>query len=180
MSQLARYPRGRSGELAPLPAGRTCASGRVDSAAAVVTLANDARPPPSRNAASHRLAAVTLAVLIGFASILSAVVAWQASLASIDASRLGSLGVQQRARVEQIERDLQGLIAQGPPLREPATRSMPSPRVSSDPRPRSCAATDCQRRRHPRPGGTGTRRSRPCRQALLPCRGRRNSQRRRH
>jgi hypothetical protein len=57
-------------------------------------------------------AAVTLAVLIGFASIMSAVVAWQASLSSIDASRLGSLGVQQRARVEQIERDLQGLIAQ--------------------------------------------------------------------
>jgi hypothetical protein len=57
-------------------------------------------------------AAIALAVLIGFASILSAVVAWQASLASIDASRLGSLGVQQRARVQQIERDLQGLIAQ--------------------------------------------------------------------
>ena len=66
-----------------------------------------------RAATQHpQAAAITLAVLIGFASILSAVAAWQASLASIDASRLGSLGVQQRARVQQIERDLQGKIAQ--------------------------------------------------------------------
>ena len=75
-------------------------------------------PPPTardrlRAATQHpQAAAVTLAVLIGFASIMSAVVAWQASVASIDASRLGSLDVQQRARVQQIERDLQGLIAQ--------------------------------------------------------------------
>ena len=53
-----------------------------------------------------------LAVLIGFASVLSAVVAWRASLASIDASRYESLAVQQRARVQQIQRDLSGRVAQ--------------------------------------------------------------------
>ena len=53
-----------------------------------------------------------LAILIGFASVLSAVVAWRASLASIDASRYESLAVQQRARVQQIQRDLSGRVAQ--------------------------------------------------------------------
>jgi hypothetical protein len=53
-----------------------------------------------------------LAVLIGFASVFSAVVAWRASLASIDASRYESLAVQQTAREGQIERELEGLIAQ--------------------------------------------------------------------
>jgi hypothetical protein len=56
--------------------------------------------------------AVALALLIAFGSILSAVVAWRASLASIDASRYASISVQQQARLQQIERDLQGLIAQ--------------------------------------------------------------------
>ena len=55
---------------------------------------------------------VALAVLIGFASVFSAVVAWRASLASIDASRYDSLAVQQTARRGQIERELEGLIAQ--------------------------------------------------------------------
>jgi hypothetical protein len=53
-----------------------------------------------------------LAILIGFASVFSAVVAWRASLASIDASRYQSLAVQQTARKGQIERELEGLIAQ--------------------------------------------------------------------
>src|SRR5689334_14423593 len=39
--------------------------------------------------------AALLAILIGFASVFSAVLAWQASLASIDASRFQSLAVQQ-------------------------------------------------------------------------------------
>ena len=56
--------------------------------------------------------AALLAILIGFASILSAVVAWRASLASIDASRYESLAVQQQARVQQIQRELAGLVAQ--------------------------------------------------------------------
>ena len=56
--------------------------------------------------------AAALAILIGYASVFSAVVAWRASLASIDASRYESLSVQQQARVQQIERDLGGLIAQ--------------------------------------------------------------------
>ena len=59
-----------------------------------------------------RVSAAILAILIGYASILSAVVAWRASLASIDASRYESLHVQQQARQQQIERDLEGLIAQ--------------------------------------------------------------------
>jgi hypothetical protein len=53
-----------------------------------------------------------VAVLIGFASILSAVVAWRASLASIDASRYESLAVQQQARIQQIQRELNGRVAQ--------------------------------------------------------------------
>jgi len=56
--------------------------------------------------------AAALAILIGYASVFSAVVAWRASLASIEASRHESLAVQQMARVQQIERDLGGLIAQ--------------------------------------------------------------------
>ena len=57
-------------------------------------------------------AAAALAILIGFASVLSAVIAWRASLASIDASRYESLAVQQQARQQQIERELAGLVAQ--------------------------------------------------------------------
>lgn len=55
---------------------------------------------------------IALAILIGFASVFSAVVAWRASLASIDSSRYESLAVQQAARRGQIERELEGLIAQ--------------------------------------------------------------------
>ena len=54
--------------------------------------------------------AVLLAVLIGFASILSAAVAWRASLESNDASRYQSLAVQQQARREQIEDELQATV----------------------------------------------------------------------
>ncbi|MGI8929179.1 MAG: hypothetical protein ACR2H0_06925 [Candidatus Limnocylindrales bacterium] len=81
----------------------------------------DATPPPPgvtppsrlRQTVGHPQAlSVALAVLIGFASVFSAVVAWRASLASIDASRYDSLAVQQAARRGQIERDLEGLIAQ--------------------------------------------------------------------
>ena len=60
---------------------------------------------PERNGA-------LLAILIGFASVLSAVIAWQASLASIDASKYQSLAVQQQARQEQIERQLEGTVQQ--------------------------------------------------------------------
>jgi uncharacterized membrane protein (DUF2068 family) len=56
--------------------------------------------------------AVLLALLIGFASIMSAVIAWRASLASIDASRYESLAVQQQARRLQIERELEGTVEQ--------------------------------------------------------------------
>lgn len=71
------------------------------------------RPSRARRAISHPEAfSVALAVLIGFASVFSAVVAWRASLASIDASRYESLAVQQAARRGQIERDLEGLVAQ--------------------------------------------------------------------
>jgi hypothetical protein len=58
-----------------------------------------------------RVSAAILAILIGYASILSAVIAWRASLATIDASRYESLAVQQQARQQQIERDLESLIA---------------------------------------------------------------------
>jgi hypothetical protein len=56
--------------------------------------------------------AALLALLIGFASVFSAVVAWRASLASIDASRYESLAVQQQARREQIERELESTVQQ--------------------------------------------------------------------
>ena len=56
--------------------------------------------------------AVLLALLIGFASVLSAVIAWRASLASIEASRYESLVVQQEARQGQIERELEATVQQ--------------------------------------------------------------------
>lgn len=55
---------------------------------------------------------VALALLIGFASILSAVVAWRASLAAIESSRLQSLAVQEQAREQQLERQIEGWVAQ--------------------------------------------------------------------
>ena len=72
-------------------------------------------PRPSRIRAIVRhpeRSAALLAVLIGFASVFSAVIAWRASLASIDASRNQSLAVQQQARREQIERELEGTVEQ--------------------------------------------------------------------
>ncbi len=56
--------------------------------------------------------AAALAILIGLASLLSAALAWRASLASIDSSLYQSLSVQQQARVEQIERQLEGIVGQ--------------------------------------------------------------------
>ncbi len=78
-------------------------------------------PPPGAPPAESRFAAlvrhperfaVLLALLIGFASVLSAVIAWRASLASIDASRYESLVVQYQARQEQIERELEAIVQQ--------------------------------------------------------------------
>ena len=56
--------------------------------------------------------AALLALLIAFASIMAAVIAWRASLASIDAKRYESLAVQQQARRQQIERELEGTVEQ--------------------------------------------------------------------
>ena len=56
--------------------------------------------------------AIALALLIGFASIMSAVVAWRASLASIESSRLQSLTVQEQARQQQLERQLDTIVSQ--------------------------------------------------------------------
>jgi hypothetical protein len=56
--------------------------------------------------------AVALALLIGFASIFSAVIAWRASLAAIESSRLQSLAVQEQARSQQLEQQLETLVAQ--------------------------------------------------------------------
>ena len=82
------------------------------------TLAPPSGPPPSgpptRRGPGQRLdwLAVGLAGLIAFTSIMSAVVAWRASVAAIDASRLSSLVVQQGARRQQIERQIEGMVAQ--------------------------------------------------------------------
>ena len=71
------------------------------------------RPSRIRVLARHpERSAVLLAVLIGFASVFSAAIAWRASLASIDASRYQSLAVQQQARREQIERELEATVQQ--------------------------------------------------------------------
>lgn len=69
--------------------------------------AGTAGPAASRD----RRLAVAVAVLIGVASVFSAAVAWRASLASIDSSRLQSLAVQEQARKQQIERELEGRLA---------------------------------------------------------------------
>ena len=53
-----------------------------------------------------------VALLIGFASVFSALVAWRASLASIESSRLQSLTVQEQARQQQLERQFEGSVAQ--------------------------------------------------------------------
>jgi hypothetical protein len=53
-----------------------------------------------------------LALLIGFASVFSAVLAWRASLASIDSSRYESLAVQEAARRNQLERLAEGTVDQ--------------------------------------------------------------------
>ena len=59
-----------------------------------------------------QLVSVVLALLIGYTSILSAVVAWRASLASIDAGRYESLAVQEQARREQLMRQIEGVVSQ--------------------------------------------------------------------
>lgn len=89
--------------------------------AAILARDVDSTAAPRRPSVRQRTARVLrgpdaaagfLAVLIGFASVLSAVVAWRASLASIDASRYESVAVQQQARVQQIQRELSGRVAQ--------------------------------------------------------------------
>src|SRR3954469_16550533 len=86
----------------------------VDSAAyPVAPVASPSRPSRISVLVRHpERSAALLAVLIGFASVFSAVIAWQASLSSIDASRYQSLAVQQQARREQIERELEGTVEQ--------------------------------------------------------------------
>jgi hypothetical protein len=85
----------------------------VDSAAFPNSSVNTPRPSRIRAAVRHpQLSVAVLAVLIGFASVFSAVIAWRASLASIDASRYESLAVQQQARREQIERELEATVQQ--------------------------------------------------------------------
>ena len=95
---------------------------RSRTAAAILARDVDSPRPESRLTTIRRraeralrgpeAAAGFLAILIGFASVLSAAVAWRASLASIDASRYDSLAVQQQARIQQIQRELSGRVAQ--------------------------------------------------------------------
>jgi len=76
---------------------------------------HDNVPADRRSASSAGLRdwlALGLAVVIGFTSIMSAVVAWRASVSAIDAARLSSLVVQQGARRQQLERQIEGLVAQ--------------------------------------------------------------------
>jgi hypothetical protein len=79
-----------------------------------VTPSEQGLPQRGRSAGRSRLAllGVTIALLIGLASVLSAVVAWRASLSAIEAGRYESLAVQQQARREQLERELEGVVAQ--------------------------------------------------------------------
>jgi hypothetical protein len=56
--------------------------------------------------------AAALAILIGFTSLLSATLAWRASLASIEHSRYVSLIVEQQARIEELQRQHEGVVAQ--------------------------------------------------------------------
>jgi hypothetical protein len=74
-------------------------------------------PPPARARSSGAAsrppaAAIVLALLIAYASLFSAVLAWRASLSAIESDRLTSLSVQQQARRAQIEAGLEGIVAQ--------------------------------------------------------------------
>lgn len=78
-------------------------------------------PPPPPPARESRLrtairhperSGALLALLIGFASVFSAVLAWRAALASIDASRYESIAVQEAARRNQLERLAEGTVDQ--------------------------------------------------------------------
>jgi len=70
-------------------------------------------PDPSpRHIGRPDAVAIALALFIGSASILSAVIAWRASLAAVDASRLESLAVQQQARQQQLELTLEAIVLQ--------------------------------------------------------------------
>ena len=88
--------------------------GTVDPAAAYdESVTSPQRPSRISVLARHpERMAVLLALLIGFASVFTAVLAWRAALANIDASRYQSLAVQQQARREQIERELEGTVQQ--------------------------------------------------------------------
>ena len=78
-----------------------------------------------------------LAVLIGFASVFSAVIAWRASVASDRCGRYQSLAVQQQARQEQIERELEATVQQD--LRFVTEFQEHCPRRTSSSRPRLTA-----------------------------------------
>lgn len=79
---------------------------------------SEAPSPPETTAARARrptreqAVGALLALLIGYTSILSAVVAWRASLSSIDAGRYESLAVQEQARREQLLRQSEGVVSQ--------------------------------------------------------------------
>jgi hypothetical protein len=73
---------------------------------------SDSRAPVDHARRRDQAIGIALALLIGYTSILSAVVAWRASLSSIDAGRFQSLAVQEQARREQLERQSEGVISQ--------------------------------------------------------------------
>ena len=83
-----------------------------------------------------------LALLIGFASVFSAVLAWRASLASIDSSRFESLAVQDAARRNQLERLIWRALSARTSASWSSSRSIPGPRVSSERRPTTLRETD--------------------------------------
>lgn len=72
------------------------------------------QPVPARTRRLNRQQVLSglLALLIGYTSILSAVVAWRASLSSIDAGRYESLAVQEQARLEQLRRQTESVVSQ--------------------------------------------------------------------
>ncbi len=88
-----------------------------DVPAATDGLTEPPAPPQSqsrlRSAIRHpERSGALLAVLIGFASVFSAVLAWRASVASIDSSRYESLAVQEAARRNQLDRLAEGTVDQ--------------------------------------------------------------------
>lgn len=77
----------------------------MEEGVATSAVSEDARARPSA-------VALALALLIAYASLFTALLAWRASLSAIDSDRLNSLVVQQQARRAQIEAGLEGIVAQ--------------------------------------------------------------------